>query len=118
MKPNINRLLLVIMVMALGLATYLYAEVRQLKAGPQIATADEVKAIVAKVGRLVVLPAKEVPTLATVVDPNQLKSQPFFALAKKGDKVLIYRQAARAVLYDPVQDKVVEVGPVNLGQSN
>ncbi len=67
------------------------------------------------VGRLIVLPEDEVPTIATVTDLEALQGQPFFANAKLGDKVLIFAKAGKAILYDPVEQKIVEVAPVNLG---
>lgn len=82
---------------------------------PQQAGQDEVKKVVEEVGKLIDLPAGEVPTLATVVDVSKLKDQPFFQKAKNGDKVLIYTNAQKAILYDPVAKKVKEVGPVNTG---
>lgn len=80
----------------------------------QQASQDEVKRLVAEVGKIIDLPAGEVPTLATVVDVSKLKDQPFFQKAKNGDKVLIYSGAQKAILYDPVAKKVKEVGPVNI----
>lgn len=81
---------------------------------PQQASQDEVKRLVAEVGKIIDLPAGEVPTLATVIDVSKLKDQPFFQKAKNGDKVLIYSGAQKAILYDPVAKKVKEVGPVNV----
>jgi hypothetical protein len=72
-------------------------------------------ATVAKVGQLMVLPSNESPTVATVVDPSLLSSQPFFANAKKGDVVLIYTSAKMAVLYDPTMNKIVNVAPITIG---
>ena len=78
-------------------------------------TRSEAEELIAKVSKLIVLPEGELPTIATVSDPEKVKSQPFFARAKKGDKVLIFANARRAILYDPVADKIVEVAPINLG---
>ena len=112
---NIIIVLSVITITSLVVAGYSYTEVRRLQANPQTAANDELRAVVAKVGRLVVLPEDEQPTLATVADPEQLKSQPFFARAKKGDKVLVYNKAQKAILYDPVQDKIIEIAPITSG---
>jgi len=60
----------------------------------------------------VLLPTNEIPTVATVSNVEALKSQAFFANAKNGDKVLVYTNAKKAYLYDPVADIVVEVGPI------
>ena len=113
MKRLLNLALIIVAVAGVMTAVYYYTEVERLKTNPQaIATADELKEVVAKVGRLVVLPEGEDPTLATVADPELLKDQPFFARAKKGDKVLVYNGAGKAILYDPVQDKIVEIAPI------
>ncbi|MBY0539793.1 hypothetical protein K2P56_05215 [Patescibacteria group bacterium] len=76
---------------------------------------NELKDVVAKVGKLMVLPEGETPTLATVADPEKLKDQKFFTNAKTGDKVLIYATSQKAILYSPSLNKIVEVAPVNLG---
>ena len=68
--------------------------------------------LLARVSELVVLPKNEQPTIATVIDPAQLKGD-FFAKAKKGDRVLIFKDTGKAILYDPVANKVVEVAPIN-----
>lgn len=78
---------------------------------------DQVKDLqktIAKVSRLIVLPADEQPTLATVSDIEKLKDQPFFTNAKNGDKVLIYPRSLKAILYSPSQDKIIEVSSVNV----
>lgn len=113
---NVTVILLAVTIMSLVVAGYFYNEIGLLKADPQVATAKELKKIVAKVGRLVVLPEGEEPTLATVADPELLKDQPFFARAKKGDKVLVYNGAGKAILYDPVQDKIIEIAPITNNQ--
>ena len=115
MKRSLNLALIIVTVASVMTAVYYYQEVRRLTADPQVAATNELAEIVTKVGRLVVLPEGEEPTLATVADPELLKDQPFFARAKKGDKVLIYNQAQRALLYDPVADKIVEIAPITSG---
>lgn len=73
---------------------------------------DDPKAIIRLVGQLIDLPQDEEPILATVTDVDQVKNQAFFAKAKNGDKVLIYNKAQKAILYDPVANKILEVGPL------
>lgn len=74
----------------------------------------ELQKTVKLVSRLMVLPEGEQPTLATVSDASKLKDQAFFANAKTGDKVLIYPNSRKAVLYSPSLDKIVEVSSLNL----
>ncbi len=76
------------------------------------------QALVEEVSRLISLPQDEEPTVATVSDPQLLKNQAFFANAKAGDKVLIYTRARKAVLYDPVNKKILEVAPLNVPTEN
>lgn len=67
-------------------------------------------------GRHIVLPEGETPTVGTVTDPEKLKDQAFFEKAKIGYRVIIYTNAKKAILYDPDSDKIVEVAPLNIGQ--
>ena len=69
--------------------------------------------VVKQVGKLVVLPSGEQPTLATVSDAAKLQGQPFFANAANGDKVLVYNKAKKAILYRPSINKIVEMAPLN-----
>ena len=115
MNRRFNIILLAIAITSLIVAGYFYTEVGRLRADPQAAANNELQEIVAKVGKLFVLPEGEEPTLATVADPEQLKDQPFFVRAKKGDKVLVYNKAQKAILYDPVLNKIIEVAPITSG---
>ena len=116
LKQRLVRVVLpVVAVIAVILAFYFYSQVRALKQDPQIAAQKEVAQLVEKVGKLVVLPANETPTVATVSDPEALKDQAFFASAEKGDKVLIYAEAKKAILYSVTLNKIIDVAPLNIG---
>lgn len=82
---------------------------------PAQGSQEEVKKLVLEVGKLMELPPGETPTVATVTDITKLQSQPFFAMAKNGDKVLIYQNSQRAILYDPQAKKIINVAPINVG---
>ena len=75
----------------------------------------EVKTLTQRVGEHIFLPEGEVPTIATVSDPEALRGQTFFIDAKKGDKVLIFPNAKKAILYDPIADKIITIAPLNTG---
>lgn len=70
------------------------------------------EALIQEIDRLILLPS-EVPTIATVSDVTLLTDQPFFLHAKNGDKLLIYRENNKAILYDPKAKKILEVGTLN-----
>jgi LytR cell envelope-related transcriptional attenuator len=74
---------------------------------------SDVSQLIAQVGSLMVLPQNEQPTVATVTDLDKLQGQPFFANAQVGDKVLIYSQAGKAILYRPGENKIIELAPLN-----
>ncbi len=96
-------------------AQVLQRQIDTLQQDPQKVAQEEVQGLVERVGRLIILPEGEEPTIATVSDPQKLQGQSFFANAKVGDKVLIYTNAKKAILYDPVEDRIIEVAPVNIG---
>ena len=73
------------------------------------------QATIAAVGKLIVLPSGETPTVATVTDPTKLPDQPFFANAKSGDKVLIFTAAKEAILYRPGTNIIVDTTPISTG---
>jgi hypothetical protein len=100
---------------AVGAAGYFYWQVRELKKDPQVAVQAEIDQLVLEVGELIVLPTGETPTVATVSDPELLREQAFFANSKAGDKVLLYTNAKKAILYDPIAHKIIEVAPINIG---
>lgn len=106
------------LVAAIGSATAaynFYNDAQELKRNPQKVAQDETKLLLEQIGKLIVLPADEQPTVATVADPEKLKDQPFFAKAQRGDRVLIYTRALKAILYDPIANRIVEVAPVSIG---
>jgi len=98
------------------IAFHFYTRSNDLENNPQKVAQKENDALIATVGKLMFLPTGENPTVATVADPEKLKDQPFFTNAKKGDKVLIYTNARKAILYNPDSNKIVEIAPVNIGQ--
>ena len=115
-RQNVLMIVAVVAVVALGSTFYFYSEYSALK-NPDKSTQEETAKLIAQVGKLMVLPEGEVPTLAIVSDPEKLKDQAFFTNAKKGDRVLIYTNARKAILYNPETNKIVEVAPINIGNS-
>ncbi len=116
-----QRLIIVVLfglTVLLAFTTYSYRQkYLAVKADPQKVTQETVDLLLAEVGQLIALPEGETPTVATVSDPEKLKDQPFFAKAKVGDKVLIYTNARKAILYSPTDHKIIEVAPISIGDN-
>ncbi len=91
-----------------------YKQTQEKLKDPSVLSNSELQQLLVKVGKLIELPQGEIPTVATVSDEAVLKDQPFFARARNGDKVLIYKTAKKAILYDPVANRIRDVGPVNI----
>lgn len=120
-KPVVMIVIGALIVVGLVGGSFFYYKAQQDQANPenqQKAVQEEIKKIVAEVGKLIELPTGEDPTVATVTDITKLQDQPFFAKAKNGDKVLIYTNAKKAILYDPKEKKVLDVAPINIGSAS
>lgn len=111
---------LVIFVLLL-LVYYFYNQYRltqQLLQNPSATSNAETKALIDSVGKLILLPIGEQPTIATVTDITKLSDQPIFTNAENGDKVLIFQKAGEVIIYRPKINKIIQVAPVNLGINN
>ena len=123
-KKQMKKLFVVIIVLVVvGSGAYLYKRNRDLSAenkllsNPTEVAKQQQEELVALIGALVDLPGGETPTVATVSDAAKLKDQTFFELAVNGDKVLIYTNAKKAYLYRPSTNKVINIAPVNIGDT-
>lgn len=108
--------LTVILLGTTGYFYYQYQKLAKTPAASQINTQEEARKLSAEIGKLMLLPKDEIPTVATVTDIDKLKDQLFFKNAKNGNKVLIYPNSKLAIVYDPMAKLIVNVGPVNFAQ--
>ncbi len=115
MNKKLIIVLSLVTVISLALAGYFYSQIVALKQDPQAIAQKEAKELVARVSKLMVLPEGEDPVVATVNDPEKVKDQPFFSRAQKGDKLLIYAKAQKAILYDPEGNIILDVSPTSFG---
>lgn len=114
-RQNVLVILITVTLIAFSSAFYFYGQYLDLKNDPEKITQQKTDELIARVGELIVLPKGETPTVATVSDIEKLKGQPFFINAKRGDRVLIYANAKKAILYNPGDNIIVEVAPVDIG---
>ncbi len=113
-------LVLVIVLGSVGSAAYFYNQnqiAQKMLKDPTGASKEEIKAIAKALSKFMDLPTDEEPTLATVLDKEKLKDQPFFAKAENGDKVIIYTKSGKAILYRPSTGRIIDIAPINLGES-
>jgi len=89
-------------------AGYFYWQYKKIAQNPPIApVVDEAAVIAEKIKNLADLPTEK-PVLATIANPSESAGQSLFPDALEGDKVLIYLQAKKAILYRPDSDQVVK----------
>src|SRR5258708_15392988 len=78
----------------------------------KLAAIHDVAEFTKAVGNAVLLPVGEDPVVATVSDKTKLGRQFFFRSAENGDKVFIYTQSSKAILYRPSIHKIVEIASI------
>lgn len=100
-----------LLVIAVVIAGYFYYQYRQ---SQKDVNAEEIKTLEETLGKMMLLPENETPTLATVTDKEKLAGQAFFQKAENGDKVLIYTESGRAILYRPSVNKIVDVTTISM----
>jgi hypothetical protein len=109
---------LVILIGAGGYFAYDYyqtqKELENFQSDTDLLAIKEKNDLLKKLSNIAELPNNEEPTIATVADAFRLRGQKFFEQAKNGDKVIIYKEAQRAILYRPETGKIVESAPVNI----
>lgn len=105
-------LVLCVIVIAGVPSYYFYMKYQALLQNPAEASKAEMQAVTAQIGKLMDLPAGEEPSLATILDREQLKGQPFYERSQNGDKIIVYAKARKAILYRPSTKKIIDVVPL------
>jgi len=89
-----------------------YRKYQALKADPNLEAQQEIESLQEAIGEFMDLPEGEIPSVATILDKEKLKDQPFFKNAENGDKLLVYTKAMKAILYRPSSNRIIEVAPL------
>jgi heme/copper-type cytochrome/quinol oxidase subunit 2 len=96
-------------------AFYFYQKANKATEVAQNEPLDQLNLAIAEVGKLVILPINDTPTLSVVVDANQAKNDPAFSLFKffenteAGDMWLSYSKTGKNILYRPTTKKIVNM---------
>jgi hypothetical protein len=112
MKKNILGVIVVIVIIALaGGAYYFWPKPK----GASAPTPAELQEVLNKLSKHIILPVGETPEVGRIDNPDEaVKAQPFVKGAQAGDLLLVYVKAAKAIVYSPSRDLIVNVGPVSV----
>lgn len=116
----ISILSLIVFICLIGLIIFFFLQYQRsqnLLQNPTEAAKEEIRAVITEIGKSIILPEKEQPTIATITDVNKLNTQPFFKQAKDGDKVVIYPLTRKIILYRPSLQKIVDITAMSVDTS-
>lgn len=105
-------ILFIVLLVGAGVVGYLFYQEKQ-KPDNSVELADyEVQQMKSEIGKLILLPSDQEPTVATIVDIEKLKetNPTFYKNASNGDKILVYTD--KAILYDPDNNIILDVAPI------
>lgn len=91
----------------IGTTGYFFFQYQKALRNPD--TSQERSRLVERLSAVMELPESETPTLATVTGQEKLIDELFLEQAESGDKVLLYTEARRALLYRPSTGKIVDI---------
>ena len=111
-----NFVIVFIAIIAICFGAFFYLKLNKIKI-EDARKAKELSTLVSKVSLLYLFPEGETPTVATVSDPKLLKDQSFFSNSEKGDSVLLFLKAGKAVLYRPSINKIIEIVSIQDNQN-
>ena len=115
-KKALLALFIILFILSLFANFYLffkYNKERILIVKPQTILDDKTSEIPDKVSKLMHLPQDEKPQVFPITEKTP-RNQAFIGDAKNGDILLLYLKNQKAVLFDPVKNKIIKIGPINI----
>jgi hypothetical protein len=85
--------------------------IQQLRIRSGLSEEAAAKNVQDKVAKIMVLPGEDA-LVSDIENVDEVKSQAFFNDAQNGDKVLIFVQAAKIVIYREKTNQIVNAGPI------
>jgi hypothetical protein len=77
------------------------------------ATSSADAALLTKLSSVMLLPEGEDPVISTITDAQGLKQDaPFYQNTENGDKILIYIESGKIIIYRESENLVVNAGPI------
>lgn len=111
--------LLIVSLAAFGWSFWSYQNVKKdlaILKDPQLASElsqKETSELIGKLSKLMVVPADRDPVVAVINDVEMLAAtQDFYVPAHNGDKLIMFQDSRKAVIYDEDDNRIVNVGPI------
>ncbi len=80
---------------------------------------EEIQSVIKVLSELILLPEGEEPIVATVKEAEALREkEAFYKNVQPGDKIVIFSQSRKAIIYRPKDNKLVNVGPIVMGDQS
>jgi hypothetical protein len=112
---KIGLIIFIIIILSFGSAYYQFRQYEQVKSNPANYIKEDEKKIINSISQYMVLPSDETPSISIVTESTKLKDNIFFKNAQNGDKVIVYTQAQKGILYRPSSNKIINfVSFINL----
>ena len=114
MSPKNKKIIIAIVVVLILISGgYYFGSSKQSVNSAEAVIAKETTDLVGRVGLIMELP-NEVPAVATIIDEGKIRNEPFFVGAKNGDKILVFVQAQKLVIYRPSTNKIINSTTLSL----
>lgn len=107
-------MLLLVVGGAIGFGVVYYSKYKNLKDNPTSAVDETNNKLLARLGKVMQLPADEQPQIAAVTDKTKLGDDPFFANVQNGDYLIVYSKARKIIIYRDSENKIINQGPFSI----
>lgn len=110
-KKSKKKLILIILAVLAVAALAAVIVFQQIKLSSNLTDEQAAKNTQEKVAKIMLLPEEDA-LVSDITDIAQISEQPFFSKAENGDKVLIFVQSAKIVVYRESTNQIVNAGPL------